>query len=685
MKKFIITLLCLALIAGGSFGGYKEYQRRKDAKRVVKVVSVSLLKEEGWFDEDETTLSAEVTSGNVQRVNVSNPGLIKEVKVKPGQEVKKGDILLVYDTTVAELETQQKKNRINVLKQELAKLEKDLEKLKKTLPSEMKPRENPYYDPDPDPYYPDDDPEDDSYPDDDDSIPDDSSLPDDSEPDEPDIEPAEVLTDPDTGYTLNDGVREFACTGETVVDQHFMGKALMQKRHIVLNVYDENNRLRYCWDLDFTSSKKLNVIQWRVGDGVTVLGDKVLYDGSNPSGAVFYVYSPLDDSEADDSIPDEDPDDSIPDGDDDEDMEYEDDDDDYGYDDYDYDDYDDYGDDEDDEEEDNDNYIYSRAELAIKIKEKEMDIKTKKLDIRMARLEYKNSKKKKDSGVEVAQIDGIVMKVGEERYQPEPEEDEEFEDDLLEEDMFEDVVYRQPIVNIFENVDYDDDIDDDGEDVIDDDDDDDGGSDYSDYSDGDYDSDFDDDEGDSYFDDENESAYMIVQGSAGVSLDINVGELNLSKFPVGTELTGMSYDTGNSITAVVTGVKDQPAYYYSENYNENPNSSTYVVTADVIGDSGLSVGTWLDINMPRDEEQEIDSSAWYLPMQYCRKEGNGYYVMKADKDGLLVKQPIETGKTLWGSYLEIKGGVKDDDLLCFPYGKDVKVGVKTKETDEAEW
>jgi hypothetical protein len=72
-------------------------------------------------------------------------------------------------------------------------------------------------------------------------------------------------------------------------------------------------------------------------------------------------------------------------------------------------------------------------------------------------------------------------------------------------------------------------------------------------------------------------------------------------------------------------------------------------------------------------------------MQYCRKEGNGYYVMKADKDGLLVKQPIETGKTLWGSYLEIKGGVKDDDLLCFPYGKDVKVGVKTKETDEAEW
>lgn len=668
MKKAIITLLCFAILAGGSFGGYKEYQKRKDAKRIVDVVPVSLLKEEGWYDDEETTLSAEVTSGNVQKVKVTTPGLIKEIKVEPGQEVKKGDVLLVYDTTVAELEVQQKKNRINVLKQELAKLEKELEKLKKTLPSELKPRENPHYDPDP--YYPDDDDpdEDDSYSEYS-SEPDDS-VPDDSVPDEPTVEPLAVLSDPDSGYTINDGVYEFACTVDTQVEQQFMGKAMYLRRHIVLNVYDADLKLRFCWDMDFSSNKKLENVAWRVGDGVTVLEDKVLYDGSNSSGAVFYIYTPQDDSEPDDSSSDEEPDDSIPDDEDIDDGDY----DDYDYGDDDYDDYD-YSDDDDDEDDDNENYQHTRAELAIKIKEKEMDIKTKKLDIRMAKLEYKNSKKKKDSGVEVAQIDGIVMKVGDERYEPENEDDEEFEDeDFDTEEFFEDMAYRQPIVNIFENVDYDDD--DDAADVVDDDDD----TDY-DYSD-DY---SDDDDSDDYYDDETESAYLIVQGSAGVSLDINVGELNLSKFPVGTELTGMSYDTGDSITAVVTGVKDQPAYYYSDNYNENPNSSTYVVTADVIGQNGLSVGTWLDVTMPRDEEQEVDTSAWYLPMQYCRKEGNGYYVMKADKDGKLVKQNIETGKTLWGSYIEIKGGIDEEDKLCFPYGKDVKVGVKTKEIDEVNW
>ncbi|MBR1723773.1 MAG: efflux RND transporter periplasmic adaptor subunit, partial [Ruminococcus sp.] len=594
MKKLIITLLCLAIVAGGSFGGYKEYQKRKDAKRIVDVVPVSLLKEEGWYDEEETTMSAEVTSGNVQRVKVANMSIIKEVKVDPGQEVKKGDVLIVYDTTVAELEVQQKKNRINVLKQELAKEEKALEKLKKLLPSELKPRERNY---DPDDYDPDDyEPEDDSLPDEepDDNnwrLPDSDSQPDDSVPDEPAPEPLAELTDPDIGGTLNDGVYEFACTPDTVVKQIFMSKASYLKRHIVLNVYDSNGVLRYCWDMDFAANDSLNNTDWRVGDGVTVTDDRVLYNGTNPSGAYFYVYTPVDDTD-DPSGEDEEYDDSLPDedGDGEEDIEY-DDDYDYDYDDHDYDDYDDYDDDDDDD--DSENYMYSRAELAIKIKEKEMDIKTKKLDIRAARLEYKNSKKKKDSGVEVATIDGIVMKVGDEKYIPETEEDfDDFEDGEYDEEMFEDVVYRQPIVDLFETVDYDDDIeaDVDGADWVDDDDD--GG-----YSDDDFDIDFDDEDEDSYMDEESESAYLVVQGNAGVSLDINVGELNLSKFKEGTEISGMSYDNGSMLTAVVTGVKDQPAYYYSENYNENPNSSTYVVTADVIDGDGLSVGSWVDLYM----------------------------------------------------------------------------------------
>ena len=62
----------------------------------------------------------------------------------------------------------------------------------------------------------------------------------------------------------------------------------------------------------------------------------------------------------------------------------------------------------------------------------------------------------------------------------------------------------------------------------------------------------------------------------------------------------------------------------------------------------------------------------------------GEYVMKADENEQLKKQYISTGKSLWGSYVEIKAGVTMDDRLAFPYGKTVREGAPVVDGDYFE-
>ena len=59
-----------------------------------------------------------------------------------------------------------------------------------------------------------------------------------------------------------------------------------------------------------------------------------------------------------------------------------------------------------------------------------------------------------------------------------------------------------------------------------------------------------------------------------------------------------------------------------------------------------------------------------------------YYIMKADDNNKLVKQYIATGKIMYGYSIEVKGGLSMKDRICFPYGKEVKEGVRTKDSTE---
>ena len=48
----------------------------------------------------------------------------------------------------------------------------------------------------------------------------------------------------------------------------------------------------------------------------------------------------------------------------------------------------------------------------------------------------------------------------------------------------------------------------------------------------------------------------------------------------------------------------------------------------------------------------------------------------------MLKKIQSIGKIMYGTNIEVKGGLSMKDKICFPYGKDVKEGVRTKETDK---
>ena len=269
-------------------------------------------------------------------------------------------------------------------------------------------------------------------------------------------------------------------------------------------------------------------------------------------------------------------------------------------------------------------YMYSRAEIKKMISEKEDEIKKLKLDLKSAKLDYNNALKKKTDGKVVATIDGVVKKIG-------------------------------TVGDAAAGGDNSDDVDGkDDKDITD------SSTDYS---------------GGSSDDD----AFAIIEGEGGVSVTFSVGELNLDKAAVGNTVKVNSYNTGMSIDAEITNISGEPASYSASNWGDNPNSSTYTVEAKLSDSTDFNVGDWVGVSFVSDTTA---SDSVYLPIHYVRQENGNYYIMKADKDGRLVKSYIKTGKIMYGTNIEVKGGLSMKDKICFPYGKDVKEGVRTKETDK---
>ena len=73
-----------------------------------------------------------------------------------------------------------------------------------------------------------------------------------------------------------------------------------------------------------------------------------------------------------------------------------------------------------------------------------------------------------------------------------------------------------------------------------------------------------------------------------------------------------------------------------------------------------------------------NENAVYLQKAYIRTEDKKSYVYLRDKKTKRLKKQYIT----IGQYIEIVSGVTEDDNIAFPYGKNLREGVKTKISED---
>ena len=170
---------------------------------------------------------------------------------------------------------------------------------------------------------------------------------------------------------------------------------------------------------------------------------------------------------------------------------------------------------------------------------------------------------------------------------------------------------------------------------------------------------------------------MKIKGTEKAVVTVALSELELEKVKNGDKVNITGYESGVSTVGIINEIGTEPLTTYSSYGANNPNSSYYPAKAYVEDEGAeLKTGESCQVTLQNSEGQ----GGKYLPNMYIRSDTNGKYVM-AESNGKLVKKYIKTGKSLWGYVQEIKSGIDENDKIAFPYGKDVKEGVATKEAE----
>ena len=180
------------------------------------------------------------------------------------------------------------------------------------------------------------------------------------------------------------------------------------------------------------------------------------------------------------------------------------------------------------------------------------------------------------------------------------------------------------------------------------------------------------------------SAAIVVKAADGMYVKTSINEMELDSVKVGGTIKCVSSDTGDEYTAEVKEISDFPTADSSNGGDvSNPNSSYYPIVAFIKDADGLSPGGSVEVSYSSKSMGTANKNAVYLQKAYIRTEDKKSYVYLRDKKTKrLKKQYITIGKTMNGQYIEIVSGVTEDDNIAFPYGKNLREGVKTKISED---
>ena len=155
--------------------------------------------------------------------------------------------------------------------------------------------------------------------------------------------------------------------------------------------------------------------------------------------------------------------------------------------------------------------------------------------------------------------------------------------------------------------------------------------------------------------------------------------MDLEQISVGHKISITNWETGTMAEAEITSISKFPVSDNTGSWGVNPNTSNYPFTAYLADAEGFQNYQTVDITF--ESADSTPSETIYIPVSYIRDDNGESYVYIRDENERLKRQTVETGAMLYGYYQEIKSGLTQEDFITFPYGKNVKNGVKTIETD----
>ena len=176
----------------------------------------------------------------------------------------------------------------------------------------------------------------------------------------------------------------------------------------------------------------------------------------------------------------------------------------------------------------------------------------------------------------------------------------------------------------------------------------------------------------------NSEAVIELSGGGGYYVTGTLSEMDLGSVKVGDTVSISSWMTGAACEGTIVSIDDYPTTSGNSWGDGNRNVSYYPFKVFVEEDAGLQANDYVDIQYQNAGTQEQGSSL-YLQSWFIRTDNGKSYVMARNEDGRLEQRWVQTGRDLWGSYTQIRGGLTTDDYLAFPYGRDVVEGARTVE------
>lgn len=178
---------------------------------------------------------------------------------------------------------------------------------------------------------------------------------------------------------------------------------------------------------------------------------------------------------------------------------------------------------------------------------------------------------------------------------------------------------------------------------------------------------------------------VLISGGGGYYVTGAMSETELQTLHVGDTVTVMSWQTYSQTEAEIVSISEYPVgensgyYHWSQGNN---NASLYPFTVYLDEDTPVREGEYVNVTY---NPFGSSASGVYLQNMFILREGGGSFVYVRDANGKLEKRAVSTGRSLWGSYTQINGGLTGEEYIAFPYGNNIRAGAKTEISDVASF